>query len=177
MFQLFTAAKVKGGKIVNLLARMIYTDSVTKDNEVLGQMCQMKGGKDLKKGDRLIIASGFHNQAGVEAIEVNDTDLLPGDTVEDSGILVFELITPLVESSMGAKGWTCNLKLLNIETKNGDDISRKWDLRVDEEVAIFIKDELKKKPGYIFDTVHFFGSYGTSVLPLLPRCIFFFSLL
>jgi len=146
MFQLFTASKMKGDKIVKLLATMTYAESVTKNNEVLGQMCQMKEGKDLKKGDRIIIASGLHNQTEEEAIEVNDTDLLPGDTVEDSGILVLELTTPLVESSIGAKGWTCNLKLLNIETKSREDVSRKWDLKMDEEIAIFIKNDLKKKP-------------------------------
>lgn len=145
MFEQFLASKTKGDKIINILAFVNYTDSVTKNNELLAQMCQMRPGKDLKKGDRVVIASGLHSRMDEEAFEINDTDLLPGDTIEDSGILVFEVSTPLVKSSLGAEGWNCNLKLLNIETKNKEEVITKWNIKIDEEVVIFIKDELKKK--------------------------------
>lgn len=146
MFEQFFASKSKGDKIVNVLGFGNYTDSVTKNNHILAQMCQMKCAKDLKKADRIIVASGLHNRGEVEEpFEINDTDLLPGDTVEDSGSLIFEVSTPLVKSSLGAEGWNFNMKLLNIETRNKEEVSTKWDLKIDEEVAIFIKDDMKNK--------------------------------
>ena len=145
MFEQFLASETKGDKIANVLAYANYTDTVTKDNHTLARMCQMKVAKDLKKTDRLIIASGLHSRVEEEPFELNDTNLLPGDTVEDSGVLVFEVSTPLVKSSLGAEGWNCNLKLLNVETKNREEVITKWNIKLEEEVAVFIKDELKNK--------------------------------
>ena len=146
MFELFSASKRKGDKIISILAYANYRQSVIKDNELLAQMCQMREAKDLKKGDRIIVASGLHNRVIEEAFEIEDTELLPGDTVEDSGILVFEVSTPLTKSTLGAEGLNCNLKMLSIETGDKEKVIRKWDMKIDEEVAIFIKADLKKKP-------------------------------
>jgi hypothetical protein len=146
MFEQFFVSKSKGDRIVNVLEFGNYTESVTKNNPILAQMCQMKPIKDLKKADRIIIASGLHNRVEVEeSFEINDTDLLPGDTVEDSGILIFEVSTPLVKASLGADGWNSNMKLINIETRNKEEVSTKWNIKIDEEVAIFIKDDMKIK--------------------------------
>ena len=131
MFEIFSASKRKGDKIINILAFANYGDSVTRDNELLAQMCQMREAKDLKKGDRIIVASGLHNREIEEvAFVIEDTELLPGDAVEDNGILVFEVCTPLTKSTLGTEGWNCNLKMLNIETRDKEEVIRKWDIKI-----------------------------------------------
>jgi len=53
--------------------------------------------------------------------------------------------TPLVKSTLGANGLNCSLKMLGIETRDKEGVIRKWDIKIDEEVTIFIKEDLKKK--------------------------------
>ena len=51
MFEIFSASKRKGDKIINILTFANYGYSVTRDNDLLAQMCQMRERSEgLKEG-------------------------------------------------------------------------------------------------------------------------------
>ena len=144
MFQQYETKTKKGKRIVKLLGRLTYTESV-KNHEFLSRVFQMKKWKDVSKGERIAVPSGKHSvEDADDSIEVVSADFLTQEGA-NGGAMIFEITTDPEEASMGPKGLSMNIKLCNIEAEETEELNVKWEIGMGEEISVFIPEAGKNK--------------------------------
>lgn len=119
-------------------------------------MCHLKKMSDLKKGDRLVLPSGYYNKQTEVENEVAGEHYIPQEGME-YGTLVFEVKTPVEERTMLSKGIMFDMSLTNIESMATlTAVEDSWGIKRDEELSVFIPETVMDKVVLLLnDTVKF----------------------
>ena len=141
MFQIFTAKKAKGDGLVRSISKMRYSNSI-KNHNILSNMLQLVKIRDLKRTDKIAFPAGMHAPLGEGLTEVIDTDYIPVEGT-DHGIVIFEVSTAVVESTMGEKGVTFSTRLTNVDASTPDQILLNWDSKMNEEYFLFVPEGMR----------------------------------
>ena len=142
MFQQANARKEKGNSLARLAAKLRYTESVDR-SEILGSMLLKRKAKDLKRGDKWVIPSGVIDGEN-PTIDVEEETFLPR-TGTENGMLVLEVTSTPQETSIGVRGTSFTMTLINIESDETKSVEMRHNLAINEEVFMIVTDDLKEQ--------------------------------
>jgi len=145
MLQLEVAAKrEKGRRVFDMISKMLYMPSVG-DDETLAAMLQFKEAKELKKGDRLVLSSTVRPEENLDTVlhfQIEAISLMPYEGYH-MGMIIFEISSTVQEATMGPKGTSFRMTVVDFQTAEEDMVRDEQKLELNDELIVFVKEAQK----------------------------------